>query len=289
MTGRIITGLTFEDYRNVEGENFSTLKFMAKSPLHYLDAKENGVQEKSGFALGSAAHTAVLEPREWLRRYIIQPELTGRVNKDGEPIKLRQDIRMAEWRELVERATAEHKSIITESDNETATAVAQAVMLNPAASKLLRGKVSKEVTIQWTHSTGFLIRSRLDLVNQTVGTIVDLKTSAVITPKEWCAAAIRYQYLAQFAMYADAWHAATGEALTFKALVVEKSPPFDVAVFSISEDDLEFGRRTYEGWLETLAQCRASGEFPGVARGAELPFEIPPWAFPEEDDEILVA
>ncbi len=287
MTGRIITGLTFEDYRNVEGENYSTLKFMAKSPLHYLNAKENGTKEKPEFVLGSAAHTAVLEPREWLRRYIIQPELTDRLNDKGELIKLTKA--SPEYRALEARATAERKSIITESDNETATAVAQAVMLNPAASKLLRGKVSKEVTIQWTHSTGFLIRSRLDLVNQTVGTIVDLKTSAVITPKEWCAAAIRYQYLAQFAMYADAWHAATGEALTFKALVVEKSPPFDVAVFSISEDDLEFGRSTYEDWLKTLTECRASGEFPGVARGAELPFEIPPWAFPEEDDEILVA
>lgn len=292
MPGKMIENLSFDEYRQIEGENFSTLKLMAKSALHYLDARENGIEPKKSFALGNAAHTAVLEPREWLHRYIVKPDFVERTDKKGniKRVQLKADKRMAEYKALLEQAAAERKAIITATDNEKAVAIAQSVMLNESASKLLRGKTSREVSIQWTHrATGLVIRNRLDLVNHTTRTLSDLKSAADVTPDKWCADAVRYHYLAQFAMYADGWHEVTGEMFDFKPLVAESARPHDVAVFTLSEDDLQFGRETYEGWLEEVARCRDVGLWLGVARGNEIPFKRPPWSFPQEDDEIVAA
>jgi hypothetical protein len=288
--GKILTGLSFEEYSQIPAVNYSTLRMMGVSPLHYQDAVENGGIVRPAFALGSAAHTAILEPEEWLRRYIIKPDYVERADKKtGELVRvqLKKDERQAEWVELSTRAKREKKAIITEKENALATKIARRVLLDPVASKLLRGKVSTEVTVQWTHaSTGILLRSRLDLVNHTLGRIVDVKTTANIRPDRWFHQAAKLGYLAQFAMYADAWHAATGESLPFSALPIEKERPHDMFVCPIPEEDLEHGRATYETWLQELARCRDKGEFPGVAGGEEMPFVRPDWDFPEEDDEI---
>lgn len=290
--GKILTGLTFEEYAALpESVNFSTLKFMGISPLHYLDAVQNGTPDKPAFALGRAAHTALLEPETWEERYIVKPETVDRVDDEGnvKTIQLRRDNRIPEWREFVALAKEQRKSIITQEDYDKALVMAQRALVDPVASKRLQGRTEKEITILWKHAlTGFQIRSRLDLVNHDLPVICDVKSVGDIRPRRMWTNFERFSYLAQAAMYTDAWFAATGEMLSFEVIAVESKRPFDIAVIPVSEDDLESGRKMYEVWLEELARCRESRQFLGIARGKELPFERPGWALWDDENSDII-
>ncbi len=286
---KIHEGLSFDGYRELGGHNFSTLKEVSKSSKAYLHAVEHGGVKTPAFALGNAAHTAVLEPKEWMKRYALLPDSFDRVNeKTGEvtQITARQDKRIKEFAEFQAAATKAGKGIITEKDHDVAVGVAQSVMMDDHACSLLRGRTKREVTINWEARGGFQMRSRLDLVNFDKRIIVDLKTAADITPDKWFVEATRYLYLAQFAMYVDAWHAATGEAFDFEAIVVEKKAPYDVMVVTFDEQQLEAGRLMYLSWLEEVAKCTASNKWPGVSRGHKIPFRIPKWGFGAAEDGI---
>lgn len=277
--GKIISGLSFDEYSNIEAVNFSTLKLMSVSPLHYRDAVENGGVRRPAFALGSAAHTAILEPREWMRRYAIVPQDIPR-----------RDMRIKAYAAFVEESEAAGKQILSEKEYTAAVDVAESVKLNRGAADLLRGKTLRELTIKWEHkATGLQLRSRLDLAKPSVA-CVDVKTSNTLVPRDFFRSATQYGYPEQCAFYADAYTAATGEVLPFKILAVESKRPHDVVIFNVPEDVLEYGRKNYERWLENVARCRDSNQWPGIGgETGELNFELPPWASPEQDDEIIAA
>ena len=282
---QIILGMPFEEYLAVEAVNFSTLKHIDVSPLHYRDALDNGVADKPDFALGRAAHTAILEPEKWGERYMLKPEYAER---DGKRVQLRRDDRMPEWRALVEKAEAEGRTILTDEEWITASRVANRVHSDPVASLRFKGDVDTEVTVLWTHpGTGLRIKSRLDVVNRSMRVLCDPKTVAFIDPPRMWSHFERLLYLAQFAMYQDAWRVATGDVWPFEAIAIEKTRPYDVAVCPVPQPHLDYGRSLYETWLDELARCLESQQWPGVARGEVLPFERPGSAQFGDDAEIL--
>lgn len=289
MTAQIILGMPFEEYLSIDAVNFSTLKHIDVSPLHYRDARDNGIADKPAFALGRAAHTAILEPERWGERYLVQPEYVERIEKGKtKRVKLSRRDDMPEWRALVEQAAAEGKAIITVEDSQIAPIVADRVHSDPVASLRFKGDVDTEVTVLWTHpGTGLRIKSRLDVVNRSMGVLCDPKTVAFIDPPRMWSHFERLLYLAQFAMYQDAWRAATGDALPFEAIAIEKTRPYDVAVCPVPQPHLDYGRSLYGTWLEELARCLESQQWPGVARGEVLPFERPGSAQFGDDAEIL--
>jgi hypothetical protein len=48
--------ITFADYAAAPGIHFSTLRYMAQSPLHYLHALNNPLSETQAMLLGRAVH-----------------------------------------------------------------------------------------------------------------------------------------------------------------------------------------------------------------------------------------
>lgn len=283
----------FDAYKERQAINFSTLKVMAKSPKHYRHAVDHGGVDSPAFALGRACHLAVLEPLEWTRKVLVLPKTFTRektTKKRGTELvemKMSRDARVPEYCALRDQAADEGKELISQAEYEKATMVSRAVLLDPVASDLLRRPgIQMEQSITWERY-GLELKSRLDIIAPTVA-VVDLKTAADITPREWDRAAIRHQYLPQFAFYSDAYAQASGETVPFKAIVVEKTEPFDVAVVEFSEDDLEYGRNLYEGWLRRVIECTEAGEWPGMTNGQPRQFERPPWTYEDEDDEITL-
>ena len=54
--------MTFESYQKLSAVNWSTLKNMKRSPLHYKHGLENSRPDTPRLAVGRAVHTAVFEP-----------------------------------------------------------------------------------------------------------------------------------------------------------------------------------------------------------------------------------
>jgi len=72
------------DYRKNKNINWSTLKYMKKSPLDYKMAKLFPFEGNEATKLGTFVHTGLLEPEKLEDSYIIAPEVKWRSKKDKE-------------------------------------------------------------------------------------------------------------------------------------------------------------------------------------------------------------
>ena len=71
----VIEKLPFDEYRNLDGINKSTLDLINKSPAlveWQRNCPEDTTKENAG-VFGNAFHTLILEPDEFEHRYIVFP------------------------------------------------------------------------------------------------------------------------------------------------------------------------------------------------------------------------
>lgn len=254
-----------EDYRRLDAANFSTLKFLADSPLAYRAILDEPPPDSDRFVAGRAGHTAVLEPVEFLRRYILWEG--GR--RAG-----------AEWERFAEANSG--KTILKPEEYDRAVAIGEAVKRHPVAAPLLAGARVEHV-VTWTdEETGIVCKARIDAF--TPAALVEVKTCATADRREFGRSAARYRYHAQIAFY-RAGLAAVGLPLPAKIVAVEVDRPHDVAVFAVGDADLIQGENAVRSYLRTLAECRASGKWPGRYETGEVPLDLPSWAFDDDGAE----
>ena len=272
--GRIVAGVDFSTYRAAAGVNVSSLKELARSPLHYRYAKDNPKPTTSAMSLGTAAHCATLEPKRFAAEFVTW---TGgrRAGK--------------EWDAFKADAEAAQRIVLTEDERDTALAIAQAVRACPDAMVYLR-QGHAEVSMSWQHDEPELaLKGRVDWLTVVDGcdVVVGLKTTRDLRPREFAAQAARLCYHWQWAFYYDGFERITGRKPAMVEIVVESAAPHAVAVYRIPEHVLERGRQEYRDALTTLAQCEASGVWPGPVVG-EVEFDLPGWAYPEDENDIIL-
>lgn len=270
--GRIVAGVDFDLYRKAAGVNVSSLKEFSRSPLHYRHAKDNPKPTTSAMSLGTAAHCATLEPDRFLAEFATW---TGgrRAGK--------------EWESFKTDADAAQRVVLTEDERDTALAIAQAVRGCPEAMVYLK-RGHAEVSMAWHHDEpDMLLKGRVDWLTTVDGcdVVVGLKTTRDLRPREFSAQAARLAYHWQWAFYYDGYERITGRKPAMVEIVVESAAPHAVAVYRIPEHVLERGRQEYRTALEQLAQCEASGVWPGPVVG-EVEFDLPGWAYPADEMTI---
>jgi len=257
----------FADYRLIPAVNWSTLKHLARSPLHYKYAVENPRPDTPALRRGRLVHCAVLEPDELLSRYIVW---SGR--------------RAGRLYENTIEANPNHE-VVTEGEYDTALAIRDAVRANPDAARLLEG--APEQTVTWTDkATGLDCKARLDLVGDGLAYVADLKTTTDIEAGAFGRTCAKYAYHSQLAFYADglATLLGIGQPEVF-IIAVESDPPHDVAVFEVGEDELWAGHDAASELLAKLKECRETDSWPGRYEGPQ-PLRLPAWAYPEDEDEM---
>lgn len=251
---RVEKKMPFAAYIESPGISATRLKQLAKSPLHYQIPTRI---DPASAVKGRAAHTAVLEPMQFLREYALY-EGKVRRGKDYEAFAEQH----------------QNKTILNQSEYELALRMQDAVHSHSGARDLLRGG-DAELSVFWTDpNTRRDCKSRLDYVSGKA--IVDLKTCADIGPYKFGAAAARYGYDLQAAFYADAWFSQTLSSLPFFFVCVEKKPPFDVAVYEVPEDVLIRGRYKYQSAIQRLVECEKANLWPG-AYPETMTLHVPDW------------
>jgi exodeoxyribonuclease VIII len=250
-------------YDRIEAVNFSTLKAMALSPLHYQHARAERPEPTWAMILGNVVHMAVLEPD----RLPVDCAVFRGARRAGK-----------EW-DAFEAANA-GRIILKEPEYEHALAIRDAVHAHPlAASLLARGAAEQSLT--WTDEvTGLACKARLDWVGP--GVLVDLKTARTVEARQFGAMAARLLYHVQMAHY-RAGLMAWGIDVPTKIIAVENTAPYDVAVFDVDEHALYAGEEQRRELLDRVAECTRSGLWPGRYADA-LPLELPSWVFPDDED-----
>jgi hypothetical protein len=259
------------DYNAIQAINWSSLKHMGTSPLHYRHALESPPPDTSTFAFGRLVHTLILEPDTFHNEYAIF-DGAARRGKVWEAFK----------------EANEGKTILKLAEVESAQEMAKAVRDNHA---LTLGHLSHvEQVITWTdEATGLECKGRFDGLTKW-GMLFDLKTAQDISRRGFTSAIARYGYAAQAAFYMDGARAMGLDVNGWAWLVVEKSAPYDNGLLHASEEMIKAGRNHYRELLGAVKRCHEMGAWPGRYASA-VTLDPPAWmdGMPElPTDEIEV-
>jgi exodeoxyribonuclease VIII len=270
----VIHGMSIELYHAGPGISKSGLDEIARSPAIYyarhLDPSRPEPVEKSGQMEGSLAHCAILEPDELSKRYAVGPD----ANRNTKV-----------WKEF-EAANA-GKICIKPDEYDTAMRQAESVRRLPEVrDALARGFA--EASAYWIDPvTGQLCRCRPDWVhpcgeNQAI--LLDLKTYADASPREFRRQIARKRYHVQDAFYSDGYEIASkSEVLAFVFVAVETEWPYAACAVMLDDVGREQGRKDYRRDLNTYADCCEKALWPGYGEQIQI-VNLPKWALTGEDE-----
>jgi exodeoxyribonuclease VIII len=306
------------EYRAAHGLNWSRLKVLDKSPLHYKHALENPRADTPALSLGRAFHCALLEPDRYAAEYRVWPgSRVGHVwdavqaNLDGDRAVFFADVaarRGKAWAEakdaapdgaviLVGAEQAEYLDIVkdlppgvvwlTQGEADTVAAMVEGARNHPRVLSLLSADGMAEVSLYWTEGEGKdarRMKARADLVITYADRVilVDLKSARDVDPRSFGAAAARFGYHGQLAHYAHGLEQVYKLPVECCIIAVESSAPHDAAVYHLDDLAMEAGCQMRDRLLSELAECEAAQEWPGqVPHAATL--QLPVWALPDID------
>jgi hypothetical protein len=279
--------IDIDAYHTGPGISKSGLDSIDANPAIYYgrhqDPNRPPARERAGQLEGSLTHCAVLEPNEFGKRYAMVPKNAPRRPTDAQwNAKNPSDdskAAMAWWTEW--NAKTNGATVISAAQYDTAWRQAESIRRLPEiAEALLRGRA--ETSAYWIDpATGELCRCRPDWAHE-CGTsqtiLIDVKTCGDASPAEFRRQIARKRYHVQDAFYTDGYAAASGrEVLAFVFVAVESEWPYAACALMLDEEGKGQGRRDYRRNLNTYAQCRKSGIWPGYSQQIEI-VNLPAWA-----------
>lgn len=259
----IYLDITNEDYHAAPGISKSGLDLIAKSP--YLYRNRPYVEPTKAMLIGSAFHSAALEPHTFTELFAIAPEVNARTNAGKAELELFASANKG-------------KSILQKDDAEHVDAMAHAVRQHPVATSLLSEGQSETSIFHIDEPTGELVKVRPDWMVEDL--LVDLKSTEDATPEAFSKAMWNYRYFVQAAFYLDVANAALGfkRFNSFCFVVCEKKPPYQVAIYVADQATIDIGRTVYRSDLEKYHHCRVTDSWPGINDGRIQEIGLPGWA-----------
>lgn len=245
--------------------HFSTLKHVDDSPMHLRHAVVHGIKVTKPMRVGTIVHRIVLGPQQ------------------GHDVVIYPDKRMGKMWQLFEKAHA-NDTIVTQAEWEEAEPIAEAVLRDPKVVELLLGS-RREVPIRWSNN-GIPCSTRgIDVVNDALRIIADLKTTRCSKPRAFMRQAVGMHYHAQLAHYEDG-ALANGIDCSggVKIIAVETKPPYPVTIFNLPQAVREAGRNKLAMWISTLKGCAEINHWPAYAQ-SEVEFELPLWMGSDLDED----
>jgi len=247
-------GLSFEDYAAIPAVNAGTLAVILKSPEHYQAALNKPADEddKEKYAVGSLAHSMVLEGKDLRSMYAIKPAGMSFATKDGKA-----------WRD------AQTLPILKEEDANSIPKMAEALARNEDVRDILKRSEHRELSVV-AELSGVLVKARYDaLFNDLSGTpfIPDLKTTVDPTEESFSKTIYNLDYDFKQEWYRRIHEAVYGKRPGFIWIAVEKKEPHGVCCWMPDEKVERSGHRKVERAMNLLLTCRQTGEWPGYDGG----------------------
>ena len=223
----------------------SMLNHISVSPEHFRFIMDNPQPATPAMKLGSAIHMNVLQPKEFNKNYAVSPKFDRRTKKG------KQDYEDFTNNNML-------KTIISESDFELIEQITLKLMKDPLVKDLLQ-KGESEKIITW-HNDHYEVdcKGMLDYHRPMADMIIDLKTTKDASYKGFMNSVKKFKYHKQAAFYLDAV-----KACRFIIIAVEKTPPFSINVFEISDNMIDEGRDMYNNELEIYKYCTENDYWPG--------------------------
>ena len=256
---------TAERYHASPGASASRLKKFKRSAAHMKYDMDNPEPSTPAMVIGSATHSAILEPSLFEEHWGRLPYGDGRTKamKDA-----KADLVMQYGDEYVLKAEPYDRVL----------AMRDSVLDNTQASTLLDG-AQTEISVRWEDITsGVACKARIDAVSEDY--IVDIKTTEDASPEGFARSCHNFNYHLQAAHYLAGAKSEelVGDGARFVFVAVEKAAPHCVALYELDAEALDLGRRQLDKLLGEWARCEASGEWAAYPEEVQE-LSLPVWAY----------
>lgn len=263
-----------KEYREKEGISSSDLKKIVKSPAHYRYWKDHPEDNDTpALVMGRACHKYMLEKDDFFTEFAIAPNVDRRT-KEGK----------AQW--LLFQTENADKDIITAEEFEKIKEMHKALYSTEFVADLLSGE--KELSFFTVDDDTLLpLKCRPDCLSVVKGTniLIDYKTCTDAENMRFYRDSVKLNYDLQLAYYIDILKKVTGEDFLVVILAQEKSAPYAVNVFELSEQYLESGRGVYREMLKVYAECEKSGNWYGYMKNGISTLGMPDDEAEESEEE----
>lgn len=223
--------------------------FSSLTPAHYREQRVREKKDSDAMKLGTAIHTAILEPLEYEKKYLCGPDVDLRTKAGKTAWAKAMDVSIITGRELLEPEIYTPPLLIREK-------LRQSQFFNSIISD---GVVERSL---FGFAGGVWCKGRMDYFKPSTLEIIDLKSTVIAAPSVFEKDIRKYKYHWQAAFYIDLVKALTGQDASFKILAIEKSPPYGVSLQDIGFDLLAIARREIAKTQAELAACIASDYWP---------------------------
>jgi hypothetical protein len=263
-------GVAFPEYLALEAVDKTLLLNFAngRTAAHAHYAMTHPRPQTAALKGGDALHVALLEPKRFKAEYVKAPLWGGR-STAAEAFKTK-------WLRDHPNSVA-----LTEKEYGETLSWRDAILGNPLARALLSGRGQNELTVIWKDKlTGLRCKARPDRFTafEKFPTVVEVKTAEDASEDGFARACAKWGYHWQAAHYLDGLNTLERDRYRFIHIVVEKTAPYCVAVYEMTEPGLKEGRAQCLRAMSMYAQGMLTGKWPGY-KVAVQPLDLPRWAF----------
>jgi len=269
----IITNGFSTDPIDMDGIDYMSAQRIGKlvdSPRHYewRYILGNRDAETPAKKKGKLTHWALLQPKEFLSRYIIPRKFTGKGARAAKKA----------WLESI----PSNAILVTPDDAHDISNMIKALNADPLASKLLSKGTPEVRTFYADHEfkdddgRPFLWFGIMDFL-RSGNWIVEVKTTKCAKRKEFTRDLYQMGYHIQLWKYRRAVQGITGIAPKVAIVAVENVEPYCVQVFEPLPAMLEQANYEVTLALESYKECRASGTWHGYSKETVSIGHPPDW------------
>lgn len=242
-TGEVVRGQSDTDYHaDTDHVSSTAIKagFASHSPAAVWEAMTVGTSiNASAAAVGRAVHAALLEPDTFQARFAVGPTKTRGTKA---------------WASEDAESSA---TLLTAKEMESVTAMVDAARAHNAARSHIDAATDRELSC-YAVEDGIKVKARLDAYCDADGYISDVKTtSSGVDAPSFAKAAERYAYHVQAPHYMTVARLCGLYVAGFRFIVIGKSYPHRVAVYTLAKSDIQLGMdireavlSDYRVWLE---------------------------------------
>ena len=265
--GCFVLDMPNEDYHAYAGISNSGLGLVNRSAAHYQFRAET--LSTRAMEIGTAIHTAVLEPQRFKKEYVLLKEV--------------KDRRASEYKEAVKVHGTEHVLVSTEAVN--VAGMQETINSVKVAKDLLDKATLFEVSaFIECPETGVILRCRYDALTDNHEAI-DLKKTQDSSDEGFSKSVFNYRYHVQDAMYSHVYELITGHPLRFWFLAVEEKTPFWPMVHELDDEAKYIGLCDFKRNLDEYASAEKSQEWKGYeVTGKKL--SLPSWAISQFESKL---
>jgi hypothetical protein len=239
-------------YRKLKAVNISNINLVGRSPLHWYTEFTTPSESTKAMDIGTAFHTAVLEPHNWDEKITIEP---------GDFIN-RRTAQYQAWKRL-----NEDRVILTADEANDVECMVEALAAKQAAKQLLAQGWNERSLLWRHHKYGIWCKCRIDWIPADVpNAIVDLKKTRDASKRGFGNSIWKYRYYWQAYWYTLGFATVTGvdhQAMDYYWIAAESEEPYGVNVFYADPVKTMSAGDYVDGYIEDLARCIETGEYHG--------------------------